>query len=296
MESKKRIGWIGVGKMGSPMARSLISAGRSLVVYDLVKEKMVELGHSGADLADSIKDLLSKVETVISMIPDDQAFEDISIGPNGIFREAKAGLVYVDMSTVSPLSSSRVNHAAKEKGILYLRAPVSGTVAQATSRTLTIFASGPREAYDSWQDVFTAIGRKVYYLGDGEEARYIKLVVNIMVAITSAMMAEALVFGRRAGMDWGQMLEIVNNSVVASPLINTKMEMLKNRDFSPAATVAEVAKVMDMALDTGRTFDIPMPITALVRQLYGCMKASGRSELDYFALVTMMEELAGIRG
>ena len=108
--------------------------------------------------------------------------------------------------------------------------------------------------------------------------------------------AEALVFGRRAGMDWGQMLEIVNNSVVASPLINTKMEMLKNRDFAPAATVAEVAKVMDMALDTGRTFDIPMPITAMVRQLYGCMKASGRSELDYFALVTMMEELAGIRG
>jgi 3-hydroxyisobutyrate dehydrogenase-like beta-hydroxyacid dehydrogenase len=295
MESKKRIGWIGVGKMGSPMAKSLISAGRSLVVYDLVKERMVELGHLGANLADSLKNLLSNVETVISMIPDDQAFEDISIGPKGIFQEAKAGLVYVDMSTVSPLASSRVNHAAKEKGILYLRAPVSGTVAQAKSRTLTIFASGPREAYDSCQDIFTAIGEKLYYLGGAEEARYVKLVVNIMVAITSAMMAEALVFGGRAGMDWGQMLEIVNNSVVASPLINTKTEMLKNRDFAPAATVAEVAKVMDMALDTGKAFDIPMPITALVRQLYGYMKASGRSELDYFALVTMMEELAGIR-
>ena len=135
----------------------------------------------------------------------------------------------------------------------------------------------------------------MFHVGPDDQARYLKLLVNMMVGITSAMTAEALIFGKRGGLDWNQMIDILNNSVIASPLIGFKTPLLKKRDFPAAFTAAQMTKDFDLALDTGRKMDIPMPLTALVRQLYGAMKATGKAELDYFGLLTQMEEMAGIR-
>jgi 3-hydroxyisobutyrate dehydrogenase-like beta-hydroxyacid dehydrogenase len=294
MAYKQKIGWIGLGKMGLPMSGNLIKAGYSLTVYNLTEEETKEMADQGARVADSPEAVATDADVIISMISDDSALEAVSFGPDGAFQGAKPGAIYIDMSTVSPGSSARVAEAANNKGITYLRAPVSGSTALAAAGTLTIFASGPKDAYDQCVDIFGAMGQKSFHVGTREEARYLKLVLNIMVGITSAMTAEALTFGERGGMDWNQMIDIVNNSVVASPLVGYKAQMLKDRSYVPAFTASQMAKDFDIALDTGRANNVPMPITSLVRQFLGTMQAQGKGELDFFGLVTLLEEMAGI--
>ncbi len=295
MGEKQKIGWIGLGKMGIPMSKNLIKKGYSVTVYNRTKEKTKELASEGAKVSDSPKALAADSEVIISMISDDPALEAISFGEDGAFEGAKSGTIFIDMSTVSPVSSAKVAEAAEKKGIKYLRAPVSGSTALASAGTLTIFASGPKEAYDQCVDIFGAMGQKVFHVGTGDEARYLKLLLNMMVGITSAMAAEALAFGKRGGMDWNQMIDIMSASVVASPLINYKAQMLKDRDFKAMFTVDQISKDFDIALETGRSTNVPMPMTALVRQLYGALKAKGKGDIDFFGLVTLLEDLAGIK-
>jgi len=294
MDEKPKIGFIGLGKMGNPMSKNLIKVGYALSVYDIVEEKVRELAEQGAHVGDSLKALAAGVDVIISMIPDDPVLEAVSFGPEGAFEGAKAGAIYIDMSTVSPVASARVAEVAEKKGIKYLRAPVSGSTALAAAGTLKIFASGPKDAYDQCVDIFNTMGQKSFHVGTGEEARYLKLVLNMMVGLTSAMTAEALTFGERGGMDWNQMIDIINASVVGSPLLGYKAQMLKDRNFAPAFTAAQMAKDFDIALDTGKAINVPMPITSLVRQFLEVMKATGKGELDYFGLVSLMEELAGV--
>jgi 3-hydroxyisobutyrate dehydrogenase-like beta-hydroxyacid dehydrogenase len=295
MAKKQKIGWIGLGKMGIPMSKNLVKAGYSLVVYNRTAEKTKELADAGAQVADSPKALAEGVDVIISMISDDPVLEAISFGSDGAFEGAKSGTIFIDMSTVSPVSSARVSEAADAKGIKYLRAPVSGSTVLAEGGTLTIFASGPKDAYDACVEIFDVMGQKSFHVGAGEEARYLKLVLNMMVGLTSAMVAEALTFGEAGGMDWEQMIDIVNASVVASPLVGYKAQILKDRNFAPAFTASQMAKDFDIMLDTGRANNIPMPMTAIIRQFWGMMKATGKADSDFFGMVTLMEEMAGLK-
>ncbi len=295
MGEKQKIGWIGLGKMGIPMSKNLVKKGYLVTVYNRTKEKTNELAAEGAKVADSPKALAADSEVILSMISDDPALEAISFGKDGAFEGAKSGTIFIDMSTVSPISSARVAEAAEKKGVKYLRAPVSGSTALASAGTLTIFASGPKDAYDQCVGIFGAMGQKVFYVGHGDEARYLKLLLNMMVGITSAMAAEALAFGKRGGMDWNQMIDMMSASVVASPLINYKAQMLKDRNFKAMFTVDQISKDFDIALETGKSTNVPMPITALVRQLYEALKAKGKGDIDFFGLVTLLEDLAGIK-
>jgi 3-hydroxyisobutyrate dehydrogenase-like beta-hydroxyacid dehydrogenase len=295
MGARQKIGWIGVGKMGNPMSKNLIKAGYSVTVFDIVPEAMNALAEEGAKVASSAAEAAADADVIISMIPDDHALEDVSMGPKGVFKGLGTGVTYIDMSTVSPIVSARVSEMAAEKGIKYLRAPVSGSTEAAEKASLTIMASGPKDAYEQCEDIFKLMGQKVFHVGEGDEARYMKLLVNMMVGITSAMTAEALVFGEKGGLDWNQMIDTINNSVIASPLIGFKVQLLKDRDYSPMFTATQMAKDFDLALDTGKAMDIPMPITALTRQLYGSMKATEKGGFDYFGIVALFEEMAGLK-
>jgi 3-hydroxyisobutyrate dehydrogenase-like beta-hydroxyacid dehydrogenase len=295
MNAKPNLGWIGLGKMGNPMSTHLLKAGYKLAVYDIVPAAMSALAEQGATTANSPIEVADQADIIISMIPDDPALEAVSTGPQGIFQSARPGLIYIDMSTVSPATSARIAKAAQKTGIQYLRAPVSGSTESAATATLTILVSGPEDAYDQCRRIFKKLGQKVFHVGPGDQARYLKLLINTMVGITSAMTAEALTFGKRGGLDWDQMIDMINSSVVASPLIGFKVQLLKERRFAPMFTATQMAKDFDLALDTGRNMDIPMPLTALTRQLYGAMKATGKGERDYFGLVALMEEMAGIK-
>lgn len=294
-DSKKpQLGWIGLGKMGTPMAGNLLAAGYPVCVFNRTPASAAGLVEKGATLAPSVAALAGDCQVVVSMISDDAALETVALGPNGVLAHAAAGLIYIDMSTVSPAISERVAQAALAKGVRYLRAPVSGSTATAQAAALTILASGPQDAYEECVPLFQAIGKKLYYLGEAEQARYLKIAINMMLGVTAGMLGEALALGERGGVDWAQMIEVINNSVVASPLLGYKKEMLTSRDFAPMFTATQMAKDFDLALDAGRNSNVPMPIAAVSRQFFGAMIASGRGGLDFFAYVTLLEELAGL--
>lgn len=292
MADTPKIGWIGLGKMGDPMSRNLLKAGYAVTVHNRTRQKCDALAAEGAAVADSLAALGAAAEVVISMISDDPVLEAVSIGPEGCFTGMAPGSVFIEMSTVSPALSARVAEAAAAKSIRYLRAPVSGSVALATAGTLTIVVSGPRDTYDECLPIFEVLGAKCHHVGEAEEARVLKLCLNMMVGLTAAMVGEALAFGEGGGMEWQQMLDIFGDSVIASPLVGYKMQTLKNRDFSPAFTVAQMAKDFDLALEAASGSNAPLPLTTMVRQYWADMMAGGKGELDFFAYVTQLQDIA----
>ncbi|MBO33112.1 MAG: 3-hydroxyisobutyrate dehydrogenase [Rhodospirillaceae bacterium] len=291
----KKIGWIGLGKMGEPMAKKIVQAGYSLTVYNRSAGKADELKSEGAFVANDIKSVAENSDFIISMISDDAALNTVAMGPDGVLQNAKPGSTFIDMSTVSPVASAAIAETAAAARISYLRAPVNGTVMQAEASTLVILISGPKESFDACEEIFRKMGDKIFYTGPDEQARYLKLCINMMVGISSAMMGEALVLGESGGLDWEQMIEIIKNSAVGSPVIHYKEKTLKERNFTPAFTVRQLAKDFDLMLDTGRQSEIPMPITSHVRQNLSTMIATGRGDQDFFAYVEMLEELAGMK-
>ena len=287
----RKIGWIGLGKMGTPMALNLVRAGFPVTVYNRTAAKTAELTGAGASAAGSIAELVAASDIVVSMISDDAALEAVA---GEVLAAAGPATVYADMSTVSPAASARVAAAAADKGVAYVRAPVSGSTGFAVNAQLIILTSGPKEACEACGPAFAAMGRKTVHMGEGEEARVIKLVLNMMVGVTAAMVGEALTFGERGGLDWEAMIDVVGDSPLASPLVGYKTQMLKERNFAPAFSAAQIAKDFDLILDTAREADLPMPVTALVRQFWRAMMADGKGELDMFACVTLLEEMAGL--
>jgi 3-hydroxyisobutyrate dehydrogenase-like beta-hydroxyacid dehydrogenase len=295
MATKPKIGFIGLGKMGNPMANRLIDAGYSLTVYDLLKATTAALAAKGAAVGDSPKAVAAKSDVIITMIPDDVALESVVIGENGVLEGATNGKTLIDTSTVSPDASSRVADAAKRKGVNFLRATVSGSPKFAETGTLTMFISGPEEVYKNLSAIFGLFGQKLNYVGAGEEARYVKLLINMIVGTTAMIVSEALAFGEKGGVDWTKMLDAIGTSVAASPVVGYKIQPLKDRDLKPTFTVAQMSKDFDLAIMTGKSTGVPMPITSLVRQFMRMMQATGRGEWDLWALVTLMEELGGVK-
>ena len=243
----------------------------------------------------SIKELASSSDVIFTMISDDKAIEEIALSDDGIIANTQERASLIDMSTISPAMSAKVAEAALKRNIDYLRAPVNGTVMQAEAGSLVILCSGPKTTHEDCLPLLEILGSKIFYIGEDEQARFLKLCVNSMVGISSSMMGEALAFGEAGGLDWNTMIDVISSSAVGSPILNYKKETLKKRDFKPAFTARQMAKDFDLVLDTANLKNIPMPITSTVRQHWSAMIGTGRGELDYFAYVEMLEELAGIK-
>ena len=294
-QSLQNIGWIGLGKMGHPMAINLIKAGKKVSVFNRTTEKTKAHVNLGGIAISSIKELASSSDVIFTMISDDKAIEEIALSDDGIIANTQERASLIDMSTISPAMSAKVAEAATEKHINYLRAPVNGTVMQAEAGSLVILCSGPKTTYEDCLPLLEILGSKIFYIGEDEQARFLKLCINSMVGISSSMMGEALAFGEAGGLDWNTMIDVISSSAVGSPILNYKKETLKKRDFTPAFTARQMAKDFDLVLDTANLKNIPMPITSTVRQHWSAMIGTGRGELDYFAYVEMLEELAGIK-
>jgi 2-hydroxy-3-oxopropionate reductase len=294
-ERIKEIGFIGLGRMGHPMVRNLLRAGFQVKVFDILPERIDALVEAGALPAASPADAAAGSQLVISMILDDAALETIALAPDGVMAGATAGTIFADMSTVSPMASMRVAKVAEQQQIPYLRAKVSGSIKPATEGTLTVFASGPRDAYERSLEAFRAMGNRHYYVGPAEEAIYIKLVHSLMIGILAASVGEAFAFGERGGADWSQMIEVVNNSALSSVVLNYKAPLLRTRRYDePQSTVDVAAKDIDLALAAAKQMNMPLPVTALVREYFRSMQAQGNGGLDFFGIVTVFEALAGI--
>lgn len=291
----KTIGWIGTGLMGLPMCKNLLKAGFSLAAFNPTVAKLAPLEALGARRCADVAALAASAPLVVSMISDDKALHAVALGPHGVLANARPGTIYVDMSTVTPMASSAVASEAAKCRIAYVRAPVSGGVALAEAAKLTVIASGPKEAYERCLPAFAAISAKQFLLGPDEEARYLKLCLNMLVGAMGALLGEALAFGRRGGLDWATMLDVFNQSAIASPLLGYKSGPLKARDFTPTFTSKMMAKDFDLLLATAKETTVPLPLTGLIRQLYATSIAQGRGEDDFFALTAVIEALAGLK-
>jgi 3-hydroxyisobutyrate dehydrogenase len=286
-----KLGWIGVGRMGTPLCRRLLDAGATLLVTDTDPARVAHMAAEGARPAATAAALTEECDIILSMVSNDMALLSVVNGPGGVAEEIRPGQVFIDLSTVSPDTSANVAEAMAARGADYLRCPVSGSTSTAASGDLTIFASGPDGALDRCAPLLGVLGKETLRCGATEEARAVKLMVNMIVAVTPAIIGEALAFGGRLGLDWTQMIDALSRSSVASPLIGYKAEMLKARDWTPAADVDLVAKDLDLALAIGQREGAPMPICALARQIAAAYQASGEGGLDFFRVATWPERL-----
>lgn len=290
-----KIGWIGLGNMGKNMARRVMDAGHELYMFDTNKEQMKELAEKGAAYADSAADLARKTDIVFSTIPNGKILRAISFGENGVAAGMSEGKIFVDISTVDVETSAEVADLVDKTGGKFLRCPVSGSTVQAGEGTLVVMVSGDREAYEKAVPVLDLFGKTRYYMGEKEEARVMKLVIQSMVGVQFQSYAEALVLGEKAGVDWKTMIEILSSCSAASTNIRNKVDEFKNRDFTPMSTVFTQLKDMNLVMDLARQYNVPMPITSVSTGYYNAMVASGRGNYDYAAILLVNEENCGIR-
>jgi 3-hydroxyisobutyrate dehydrogenase-like beta-hydroxyacid dehydrogenase len=281
--TKATIGWIGVGKMGGPMSRRLTAAGHRVLVVD---PDLRNRGLAAAAGAEPVADVgaLAQTEVLFSMIPDDAVLREIVAGRGGLAHTMPPGAVLVEMSTIAPDTSRGVAAMLAASGIGYLRAPVSGSTSMAEAGSLSVIASGPRALFDRVEPLFQALAAKRFYVGEGEEARYLKLAVNTLVGATASILAEALALGRRGGLAVDTMLEVITQSAVASPLIGYKRDMLVRGDYAPAFTVEQMIRDLELILSAGARDHVPMLLSAIVRQQYAQAYAAGHAQEDFFVL------------
>ncbi|PZW39342.1 3-hydroxyisobutyrate dehydrogenase [Humitalea rosea] len=279
-----RIAWIGVGNMGLPMARRLLGAGAALVVCDRDPRRVVQLVAEGAEAAARPAAAIRGAALSFSMVPDDAALRAVVGGPDGVAGAAGPGLVHVDLSTVSPAASAEVAAALAAGGAGYLRCPVSGSTVTAATGQLTLFCSGPVAALERCGPALDVLGARRLHLGLAEEARVLKLLVNLVVAAMPALLGEALAFGTRLGLPRDVIVDALGQSVVGTPLLAYKADAIKREDWTPAASIDLLSKDLDLALGVAREAGIAQPLVALVREHYAARQACGEGGLDFFSL------------
>lgn len=292
---KSRIGWIGLGKMGAPMALNLCGAGADVTVFNRSREKCRPLCDAGANLAPNASVLAAQSDILFTMLSDDAALRQVLLGDTGALKEMRKGAILVDMSTVSPTISSEVAEIANTFGLRYLRSPVSGSVALAESGAVMVMASGPIGAFEEVRSILGALSARQFHVGDQEQARVLKLSINMMVGFTAAMIGEALALGLKNGLDRTTMLDVIGASAVASPLVGYKLDTLKAQDYTPAFEVTQMAKDFDLILEAGRKSAVPMPMAAQTREGWSELIADGDGEQDFFKYVELATRRAGVR-
>lgn len=294
METTLRIGWIGAGRMGVAMAGFLLKAGFPLAVYSRTHASREKLVLLGAREAENVADCVRDADVVFSSISDDAALRNIALGPQGVLANASPQSVFVDTSTVSCEVSGEIGAEAQRAGIAYLRMPISGNAASARKGEVTVLVSGPNGAFEKVRPLVAAFSKAQIYLGEGEQARVMKLVVNALVVNLAQSLAEALALGRKAGLDWDAMLDTLAQSTVASPWLKMKIAALKQHDYNATMSARLILKDLDLMLATARTYEVPMPLTAVTRQLMQSLVGEGFGEEDFMAVVKLAARQAGL--
>ncbi|MDO9277436.1 MAG: NAD(P)-dependent oxidoreductase [Polaromonas sp.] len=283
--------FLGVGKMGLPMAGHLQAAGHAVTVSDPSAERQQLASAQGLQVATDAAQALAAADVIFSSLPNDAALLAVSAQ---VVAQARKGCMYIDTSTVSQQASAQVSAVCATAGITYLRVTVSGNNKMAEAAQLTVMASGPRAAYDQVLPLLQLLGPHHFYLGQAEEARLMKLVVNLMIAQTSAMLSEGLTLGQKGGLQWQDMWQVLSASAVASPILKAKSVQLGVRDFTPTFTVEQMTKDLDLILDAGAAVHAPLPQTSLTHQLMHAAMAQGDGLLDYAAIIRTVERSAGL--
>lgn len=289
------IGFIGLGRMGLPMAANLLRAGFDVIGYDTDPARIAALAKSGADAGVNIASLAQASDIVISMIMNDAILHQVALGPAGVVENLRPGAVYADLSTVTPAASAEVGRAAGAKGVGYLCGAVAGSTGPATDGTLTLFASGALADFDRCKPAFDAMSARALHVGAGDAAAYLKLVHSLIVGTYSALIGEALAFGEKGGLELATIVDVLESGPLGSKQLTLKAPIIKARDFdSPPSDINTAAKDVDMILDTARKDAMPLPVLSAVRQVMAAAQADGDGTRDIYAIFETFERLGGI--
>ena len=287
-----KIGFIGLGIMGKPMAKNLLKAGYSLVVNDINPAPVMELVAAGAEAASSAKEVAQKTEVLITMLPNSPHVKAAVMGPNGVLEGAKPGMIIVDMSSIAPLAAKEVAAKAAEKGVEMLDAPVSGGEPKAIDGTLSIMVGGKKEIFEKCQGFLDKMGTSIVLCGDIGAGNMTKLANQIIVALNIAAMSEALVLGAKAGVDPETIFKAIRGGLAGSTVLEAKVPMVLSGNFKPGFRIELHIKDLANALDTAHELGVPLLLTSQVMEIMQALKVDGKAGNDHAGVVQFYEKLA----
>jgi 3-hydroxyisobutyrate dehydrogenase len=285
------LGFIGMGHMGSHMATRLLGAGNQLTVYDRSKEKSQAI--AGASVAETPRDLAAHSEVVLISVTDDAALEQVMFGPDGALAGLRKGSIIIDLSTVSPRASRRLDQAARDQGAAMIDAAVSGSVPQVDQGSLVVFVGGDKETYARCRSILEILGEHIFYMGSSGMGTTMKMVVNTLLGLGMQSLAEAIALGEKAGLKKGLLLEVLAQTAVVSPSQRSKLANVKSEQYSTQFALALMHKDLGLILRQAAELSVPMPATAAAEQMYTAAMAKGMDE-DFSIVIRFMQELAGI--
>jgi 3-hydroxyisobutyrate dehydrogenase-like beta-hydroxyacid dehydrogenase len=293
-----KVAVLGLGAMGAAITRRLEAADVELTVFNRSEQPTREFRERGVPVATSAAEAAAFADVCISMLSDGRAVAAVLLSEDGVLgagnRLAKPTTI-VEMSTIDVAVSERVATRAAESGVAYLRAPVSGNPGVVAAGNSTILASGDAAAFAAAEELLREIGATVFYLGDGEQARVMKLALNLMVGGTTQLLAEALVMGQANGLDRARMLEVIASSAVGSPLVRYKSEPLIADDYTSTFSARLMYKDLGLVVECANAAGVPVPVTASVQQLMQSCIGAGAGDLDFAVLVAKLEHESGQR-
>ena len=286
------IGFIGLGIMGRPMAHNLLRAGFPLVVDNRHQEVTDELIAAGATSATRPREIAASCDVLITMLPTSSHVEEVLLGPDGVSEGAHKGLIVIDMSTISPVITSTLATRLAEHGVIMLDAPVSGGDKGAIAGTLSIMVGGDEDAFQHCLPIFQALGKTIVRVGESGAGQVVKACNQIVVALTYEAVSEALVLGSKAGVDPAKILQVLGGGLAANRVMELRGATMLAHDFTPGGRVSLHHKDLGIALETGRRYGVPLPVTAIVDQMFAALEVKGLAGLDHSALLLHLEELA----
>ena len=287
-----KVGYIGLGLMGKPMARNILKAGYPLVVFNRSREKVNELVQEGAKAATSPAEVASQVDVVFTNLPDSPDVEKVVLGENGIIDGGKKGLIFVDNSTIKPEVARKIAQKLGEKGIFALDAPVSGGDIGAINGTLTIMVGGDKESLEKIFPILEVLGKSITHIGGAGTGQITKAANQIMVAAQMVAMGELLIFAKKAGADPQKVVEAIRGGAAQCWTLDVKPQRLFTGNRQPGFKASMQAKDLNIVMETAKEYGIPLPSCAIDQQLYQSMLQHDLGNLDNSAIISMIEMMS----
>ena len=288
-----RIGFIGLGIMGGPMAANLVAAGYDVAGYNRSAAKRERLAAAGGTAVTSVAEAVRDADVVITMLPDSPDVEAVALGEDGVFAHAKSGALYIDMSTIRPDVARRLDAEGRERGLRVLDAPVSGGEQGAIDGALSIMVGGAADDFAAARAVFDVMGGTIAHVGPAGAGQTVKAANQLIVAGTIELVAEAMVFLEAQGVETGTAVEVLGGGLAGSKVLAAKSGNMRNRSFDPGFRVELHDKDLGIVTAAAREAGVTIPLGAAVAQLIGALKAQGHGGLDHSALVKIVEDVSG---
>ena len=289
-----KIGMIGLGIMGKPMAKNILKAGYSdLTVYDLSQAAVEEVVAAGAKAAANVQEIGANCDVILTMLPNSPHVKSVMLGEDGVAKTIKEGTVFIDMSSINPIASKEIAAELAKKGVKMLDAPVSGGEPKAIDGTLSFMVGGEQEVFDTYKPLLETMGASVVRCGEIGAGNTTKLANQVVVALNIAAVSEAFMLAEKAGVDPHLVFDAIKGGLAGSTVMNAKAPMIMEGNFKPGFKIDLHIKDLNNAIETGHTVGAPLPMTAAVMEMMQMLRADGCGQDDHSAIAKYYEKLTG---